>query len=94
MALYEELLPELYRFGICTRSDLQRLLKKHRRALLTDDRSPLKLYEQRHFASVFGEDFVRDAVRRQYWFAYPALVRNALESEFGETAAVWAEDSE
>ena len=32
----------------------------------------------------FGESFVKDAVRRQYWFAYPGLVRVAIEMRFGE----------
>ncbi len=38
-------------------------------------------------------DYVLDAVRRQYWFAYSALVRNALESGFGEAAAEWDDQS-
>jgi hypothetical protein len=84
MGLYEEVIPEPSQFGIHTRGDLQRLTKMHRRAPLAEDRSPLKAWEQRHFSEMFGVEFVRDAVRRQYWFAYPALVRNALESEFRE----------
>lgn len=43
-------------------------------------------------AEQFGAEFVRDAVRRQYWFAFPGLVRNAAELEFGEQAVVWAEE--
>ncbi len=92
MALYEELLPELRRFGIADRGSLERLMKKHRQSLMADDRSPLATWEQRHFSEMFGAEFVRDAVRRQYWFAYPALVRNALESEFGEVASVHVEE--
>lgn len=92
MGFYEELIPELNQFGIHTRADLQRLMKMHRRALLVDDRSPLKAWEQRHFSEMFGAEFVRDAVRRQYWFAYPALVRNALESEFEDVAAVRSDE--
>jgi hypothetical protein len=94
MALFEELLPELSRFGIRDRGSLKRLMTKHRRALLADDRSPLAVWEQRHYTEMYGADFVRDAVRRQYWFAYPALVRNALESEFGEVAAVYVYEAE
>ena len=37
----------------------------------------------------YGRAFVTDAIRRQYWFAYPALVRTAAEFEFGEAAAVY-----
>jgi hypothetical protein len=94
MKLFEELLPELNRFGITSRGDLKRMMTKHRRVLLADDRSPLAAWEQRHYSEMFGSEFVRDAVRRQYWFAYPALVRNALQSEFGEIAAVRIEESE
>ena len=88
LALFEEMIPELARFGILKRGQLQRLLKKHRRALLADDRSRLAPYEERLYIEMFGEEHTRDAIRRQYWFAYPAFVRNALESEFGEAAAV------
>lgn len=86
--LFEELLPELHAFGIRTCGDLRRFMCRHRRALLNDDRSRLAPREQRLYAEMFGSDFVRDALRRQYWFAYPALVRNALEREFGEAAEV------
>ncbi len=41
------------------------------------------------FAEEYGEEFIRDAERRQYWFAYPALVRTAVEMEFGEEAEVY-----
>lgn len=85
-ALFEELLPELHAVGIHTSGDLRRLMARHRRALLVDDRHRLTQREQRLYAEMFGSDFVQDAVRRQYWFAYPALVRNALELEFSEAA--------
>jgi len=91
-ALFEDLLSELARFGINDRGSLKRLLTKHRKALLADDRSRLAPWEVREFGGMFGVDFVRDATRRQYWFAYPALVRNALEREFGDTASSWADE--
>ena len=86
--LFEGLLPELHAFGIRTHGDLRRLMKRHRRVLLAEDRARMTRREQRFYGEVFGSDFVRDAVRRQYWFSYPALVRNALEREFGEAAEV------
>jgi hypothetical protein len=85
-ALFEELPPELHAFGIRTRGDLHRFMARHRRALRIEDCSRLTRREQRHYAEMFGSDFVRDAVRRHYWFAYPALIRNALAREFGEAA--------
>jgi hypothetical protein len=91
-ALFDELLPELSRFGVSNRGQLKRLLTRHRRALLADDRSRLAPHEIRLYVEMFGAEETKDAIRRQYWFGYPALVRNALESEFGEVAAVWVDE--
>ena len=41
-----------------------------------------------YLPEVYGREHVRDAIRRQYWWAYPALVRTAMEMEFGEAAEV------
>lgn len=90
-ALFDELVPELARLGVITRGQLERLLTRHRRALLADDRSRLAPQEIRLYIEMYGELDVRDALRRQYWFAYPALIRNALESEFGEAAVAQAD---
>ncbi len=93
-ALFEELLPELARFGVNNRGQLKRLLTRHRRALLADDRSRLAPHEERLYIEMYGAEHTKDAIRRQYWFGYPALVRNALESEFGDAAAVWADEKQ
>jgi hypothetical protein len=86
-ASFEELVPELSAVGIHKAGDFRRLMLKHRLALLQGDRDRLAPWEQRNYSEMFGEAFVRDAVRRQYWFAFPALVRIAIEMEFGEEAA-------
>lgn len=88
-ASFEELIPELSNFGIQTRGEFIRLMKRHRRKLLNIDRDRLRAWEIKHLSESFGEAFVKDAVRRQYWFAYPALVRTAAELQFGETAVVY-----
>ena len=85
---FEELVPELAKFGITTLGKFQRLMTKHRKELLRIDRDRLSPAEERQYAEWLGASFVADAVRRQYWFAYPGLVRIAAELEFGETAAV------
>jgi hypothetical protein len=87
-ASFDELVPELARFGITTLGRFRALMKRHRRALLRADREPLHPPERKMFAEECGEEFVRDTERRQYWFAYPALVRTAAEMEFGEEAAI------
>ncbi len=91
-ASFEELVPELAKLGICDLGAFVRLIKKHRRRLLAIDRDRLAPWEIRHFSESFGEAFVKDAIRRQYWFAYPALVRTAAELEFGEIASVYETD--
>ncbi len=88
---FDELVFELARFGITTTGQFHRLMTKHRKMLLCIDRDRLAPWEERHFAEDFGEAFVKDAVRRQYWFAYPSLVRTAAELEFGEEASIYVE---
>jgi hypothetical protein len=88
-ASFEELVPELARYGVVTVGRFQRLMKKHRKALLSIDRSRLAPWEVRHLSESLGEAFVKDATRRQFWFAFPALVRTAAELEFGEGATVY-----
>lgn len=88
-ASFDELVPELARFGIVSFGQFKMLMTRHRRALLRLDRSRLSKVELRHAVAEYGEPFVSDAVRRQYWFAYPALVRTAAEFQFGEAAAIY-----
>jgi hypothetical protein len=86
---WNELLPELARFGVVTRGAFTRLMKRHRRQLIAIDRDPLSPREVAYFKQEYGEAFVSDALRRHYWFALQALVRTAMELEFGEGASVW-----
>ena len=86
---WDELLPELARFGIVTRGAFTRLMKRHRRRLIAIDRDRLSTREVAFFKQEFGAAFVSDALRGQYWFALQALVRTAMELQFGEAAAVY-----
>jgi hypothetical protein len=90
---FGELSIELQRFGINTHGKFSMLMKRHRRKLIEIDRRSLSAQEVKLYSAEFGEKFVKDAVRRQYWFAFPALVRSALELEFGEEAAVREPDA-
>jgi len=83
-ASFDELVNELAAVGICTLGSLRRLMLEHRRRLLKVDRGRLASWERRHYAEDLGAEFVADATRRHYWFAYPALVRIAMEMKFGE----------
>ena len=81
---YGEELSELIHFGIVSVKDLRILLQKHRKKILEIDRSPMDQVHQRMYAKEMGAAKFNDFVRRQYWFAYPGLLRLALELEFGE----------
>ena len=88
---YDDLVTELANFGIKKRGSFTRLMKRHRKQLIQIDRDPLLPWEVTFFSQEFGESFVQDALRRQYWFALPAMIRTALELEFGEAAAIYEE---
>lgn len=88
-ASYEELLPELARFNIKTRGQFSALMTHHRRQLMRIDSGPLDAWHERHYRAELGDQFVIDALRRRYWFAYPALIRIALELKFGDKAVVY-----
>ncbi|MEK8034913.1 hypothetical protein AACH06_29205 [Ideonella sp. DXS29W] len=85
---FGELSQELERFGITTQAKFSLLMKRHRRRLIELDRRRLSAQEVKFYSAEIGKEFVKDAIRRQYWFAFPALVRSALELEFGEEAVV------
>jgi len=60
----------------------------YRKRLMRIDNEPLDAWHERYYRSELGDQFVSDAVRRQYWFAYPALIRIALELKFGDEAII------
>jgi hypothetical protein len=82
---YTEELNELFDFNIKTNKDLRLLLKKHRKQLIMIDRSPMDTYHKNMYRQEMGSEIFNDHMRRNYWFAYPALLRIAMELEFGKT---------
>jgi len=85
---FEELLHELARFNIRTRGQFVAFMTHYRKRLMRIDNEPLDAWHERYYRSELGDQFVSDAVRRQYWFAYPALIRIALELKFGDEAII------
>ena len=81
---FDELVSELARVGIRTCGEFRAMMTSVRRQLLKIDRDRLAPWEIRHMSESFGESFVKEAVRRQYWFAFPGLVRVAIDVRFGE----------
>ena len=84
MADLQEVVEELRHFSINTKLEGRLFLKKHRRQLLIIDKEPLDACHQKLYREDLGDDEYLDAIRRQYWFCYPALIRTALEIEFGD----------
>ena len=80
----EEVLGELKQFSITTKLQVRLFLKKHRRHLLEIDKAPLDTCHQRLYREEVGDEEYLDALRRQYWFCYPGLIRTAMEIEFGD----------
>jgi hypothetical protein len=81
----EQLVGELNRLGIVSRKQARLLLKKHRRVLIQIDRQPVDAVNERIYSEEpGGNDFIRKWKGMKVWYAYPALVRLALELEFGE----------
>lgn len=89
----DELPVELGKFGITTVKGLRLLMKRHRRSLLADENVRMSRAEIAWPSNEFGAAGI-DAFAGKSWFAIPGLVRQALEQEFGEAAAVYAADSE
>ena len=83
-AALQEVLPELKAFKINSKKELRLFLKRNRSWLLAIDKEPMDLLHQRIYREDIGDKEFFDSIRRQYWFCYPALIRNALEREFGE----------
>ncbi|BFM09970.1 hypothetical protein R50072_01230 [Simiduia litorea] len=83
---------ELKRFSIISRLQLRIFLKKYRRRLLEIDKQPLDLRHQNIYREDLGEKEYFDKITRQYWFCYPALIRIAMEIEFGEKYETYANE--
>lgn len=79
---YKSELAELIHFKIKTEKDLKELLKKHKKQILLIDSEPLDENERIYFLAEYGEEFVAERAEKGFWFAFPALLRLALELEF------------
>jgi len=82
---YEEELKELHDFGITTEYQLLNLLHKRAEAVMEIDRSPMDDSDIQMHIDAEGKEFVENRLRTGFWFSYPALLRIALELEYGES---------
>lgn len=85
---YEELATELKSYGIVTCGQFISLMKKHRNSLIELDTSRISPEEIMVLSQICTANEMADSIRRQYWYAYPGLVRVAAGWEFGEVARV------
>jgi hypothetical protein len=88
---YVEELAELRAFGITTEEQLDEMLHRRVEEVMEIDRSPMSESDIRMHSRDSGEEFVAKRVRDGFWFSYPALLRIALELEFGKSYEEYAE---
>jgi hypothetical protein len=82
---YVEELSELKRFGVRSAKQLRNLLSKWSIKIMEIDASPMSARDSELYKESLGDDFVTKRVEADYWFAYPGLLRLALELEFGKS---------
>jgi hypothetical protein len=88
---YVEELAELRDFGVVTEEQLDELLHRRAEEVMEIDRSPMSESDIRMHSEDSGEEFVAKRLREGFWFSYPALLRIALELEFGKAYEEYAE---
>ena len=88
----EEAYQELKQFGIRNKKQVRLFLKKYRKQLLAIDKEPMDAIHRRLYREDLGDEEFNDCMRRQYWFCYPAFIRNAMEMEFGDNYEKFASE--
>ena len=87
---YEEELKELNDFGITTEEQLFGLLQKRADKVMEIDRSPMDEWDVQMHSASEGEESVAKRLREGFWFSCPALLRIALELEYGKSYEEYA----
>jgi hypothetical protein len=87
---YTEELKELNDFGITSMEQMLDLLRKRADEVMSIDRSPMDAYNIKLWSEELGKEIVERRIREGYWFAYPGLLRIALELEFGKAYEEYA----
>ena len=88
---YAEEMAELHCFGIATEEQLGAMLDRRAGEVMEIDRSPMSESDMRMHSEASGEEFVANRLRERFWFSYPALLRIALELEFGKAYEEYAD---
>ena len=88
----EEVVAELFLFGIKTKKEIRLLLKKYRRYILNGEKEHLDAVHKKIFREMYGDEEYMDCIRRNYWFAYPGIVRQIMEEEFGDKYEIFSNE--
>jgi hypothetical protein len=88
---YYEETEELEYFEINSIDKLRSLLLRRRQEIMEIDQSPMDEIHINHYKQELGKEIVEERLKNNYWFAYPALLRLALELEFGERYKIYSE---
>ena len=87
---YVRELKELNDLGITAEAQLLDLLQKRADEVMEIDRSPMDDYDIQFYSDDLGKEFVTNRLRKGFWFSYPALLRIALELEYGKAYEEYA----
>ena len=88
---YREEYEELLEFGIDSIEKLKNLLNSHFDAIMKLD-SEVEVDDTTfdYFCEELGKKVVEERLENRYWYSWPALIRLALEEEFGEKYVEYA----
>ncbi len=84
---YAELLQELDHFGVRSRMQFRGLMLRHRRSVIAADRGPFEPRSVVAMRAELGDGVFSDYVRRQIFWTWEGLTREAMRLEFGERYA-------
>ena len=88
---YLEELGELVEFGVETEESFCDLMRRRADEVMEIDGSPMDERDRQLHIEECGAEFVESRIRQGYWFSFPALLRIALEQEFGDAYDEFAE---
>ncbi len=82
---YSEEFSDLLEFKIDSKEKLTDLLNKHYDTVMKED-SAVEVDEATYdyFCDELGKKIVDERIEAGFWYSFPALLRLALENEFGE----------
>jgi len=80
----KEVTDELHLFGVLTKKQLRLFLKKHRKGLIEFDKERLSPFLRKEYQQDIGKKQFEYMLRRRFLFSYAALIRTAMEVEFGD----------